>query len=57
MEKETLSWSREVWKRPLWKLDVELGKYILTRGHARRGKTHPQQEKKTLDFTVYDRAA
>lgn len=20
---------------PLWKLDVELGKYILTRGHAR----------------------
>lgn len=57
MEKETLSWSSEVWKMPLWKLDVELGKYILTRGHARRGKTHPQQGKETLNFTVYDRAA
>lgn len=57
MEKETLSWSSEVWKMPLWKLDVELGKYILTRGHARRGKTHPQQGKETLNFTVYDWAA
>lgn len=57
MEKETLSWSSEVWKMPLWKLDVELGKYILTGGHARRGKTHPQQGKETLNFTVYDWAA
>lgn len=46
MEKETLSWSSEVLKTPLWKLDVELGKYIFTRGHARWGKTHPRQEKK-----------
>lgn len=54
MEKEPLSWSSEVWEMPLWKLDVELGKYILTGGHARRGKTHPQQGKETLNFTVYD---
>lgn len=43
MEKEALSCP------PLSKLDVELGKYILTRGHAWRGKTHPWQ-KKNIEF-------
>lgn len=49
---ETISWSSEVLKTPQWKLDVELGKYILTRGHAAEVKHIPGRKEEALDFMV-----
>lgn len=45
---ETLSWSSEVLKTPQLKLDVELGKYILTRGHATEVKHIPGRKEEAL---------
>lgn len=55
MEKETLSWSSEVWKMPLWKLDVEPWLNISSLGDMPGEVKHIHSRgRKTLNFTVYD---